>query len=68
MKNDLFIRDPQDAFNDAVEFGLLSTNPKLPNYAGHYMYMHSDKSGRDFFKNINTRKYITSDARRVTTA
>jgi hypothetical protein len=50
-------RDSQQAFEDAIEAGRLSTDKALANYAGNYMYMHTDDDGRDSFKNIETRFY-----------
>jgi len=48
---------PQQAFEQAVTSGRLTTNPSDDNFAGLYMYMHTDSNGKDIFKNINTRKY-----------
>ena len=50
-----------DAYNDAIAAGYLSDNPSAENYAGHYMYMHSD-SARDHFKHRNTRQYLIVQA------
>ena len=50
-------KDSQAAFEAAIEAGRLSTDKALANYAGNYMYMHTDDDGRDSFKNIETRKY-----------
>lgn len=50
--------NPNDAFNYAIEKGLLTVNEKDSNFAGNYMYMHTDSNGHNF-KNINTRKYIS---------
>ncbi len=50
-------RDSNQAFEDAIEAGRLSTDRALANYAGNYMYMHTDDDGRDSFKNIKTRLY-----------
>ena len=52
-------RDSQSAFNDAIASGRLNTDQTSEMYAGKWMYMHSEE-GRDFFKNIDTRKYIAS--------
>jgi hypothetical protein len=46
----LDIRDPKEAFQNAINRGL--KNPE------DYMYMYTDK-GRDYFKNICTRNYIS---------
>ena len=51
-------RDSQQAFRDAIRQGELEdTDNNNGKYAGDYMYMHSIKN-TDYFKNINTRKYI----------
>ena len=58
-------RDSQEAFAQAIKDGRLSDVPNykllygapVKNYAGQYMYMGTDESGRDLFKNILTRKY-----------
>ena len=49
--------DSQMIFGLAIESGTLSAEPGAPNYAGRFMYMHSDSAGHHF-KNINTRAYI----------
>ncbi len=48
----LTIRDPDQAFLNAIKKGL--KNPY------DYMYMHSD-GGKDYFKHIDTRMYISFD-------
>ncbi len=51
-------RDSQEAFEQAITEGRLSVDPKAANYAGNYMYMHTDPAtGSDRFKNIETRSY-----------
>ena len=51
-------RDSQQAFQDAIRQGALEdTDNNNGKYAGDFMYMHSVKN-TDYFKNINTRKYI----------
>ncbi len=51
-------RDSQQAFERAIREGRLSTDPNAANYAGLYMYMHTEVAdGHDAFKNINTRRY-----------
>lgn len=52
-------RDAQEAFTDAIAKGVLSTNPLAPNYAGNYMYMHTEL-GADAFKHVDTRRYLKS--------
>jgi len=52
-------RDPECAFDDAINSGLLSTDENVDNFAGYYMYMYTDERGADYFKNITTRKYIS---------
>jgi|GEM_PF-4583031 len=62
------IRTPTQAFNDAIAVGVLSHSDASladeqdahSNYAGHWMYMYS-MDGKDYFKNIVYRNYITSD-------
>jgi len=49
-------KDGQQAFNAAIKAGKLTTNESDSNYAGNYMYMHSER-GMDFFKNRETRAY-----------
>ena len=49
--------DSQAAFNAAIKDERLTVNASDANYAGKYMYMHTDSAGKDCFKNINTRKY-----------
>lgn len=53
-------RDPKRAFSDAIAAGILSASPNDPNYAGHYMYMHSEGT-RDSFKHHETRAYLRAD-------
>jgi hypothetical protein len=50
-------RDPEQAFDHAIEVGLLTTSPDCPDYAGNYMYMYT-ADGLDYFKHIDTREYI----------
>ena len=50
-------KDSEKAFDDAIKVGRLSDKPEASNFAGGYMYMHTDANGRDVFKNINTRSY-----------
>ncbi len=50
-------RNPNEAFEQAIAKGILSVDQTKPNYAGNYMYMHTDEQG-DAFKHIDTRKYI----------
>lgn len=55
-------RDPQEAFTDAINAGVLSSDMELRGtelYVGSWMYMYS-KDGYDYFKNIAYRHYITS--------
>lgn len=50
-------RNSEQAFKDAIKAGRLSLSRTQPNWAGNYMYMGTDESGHDLFKNINTRLY-----------
>jgi hypothetical protein len=54
------IRESDEAFDAAIASGLLSADPASPQYAGHWMYMHTDPTRGDAFKNINRRHYIYS--------
>lgn len=52
-------KDSDEAFEQAIAKGRLSTNPRADNYAGHYMYMGpSTRPGVDAFKHRDTRQYI----------
>ena len=56
-------RNSQEAFKEAIQHGCLETIDHNNNkYAGDYMYMHTivndGFSSIDYFKNINTRKYM----------
>jgi hypothetical protein len=44
------------AFERAIKKEILSDDETRPDFAGNFMYMHS-QDGIDYFKNINTRKY-----------
>ena len=50
-------RNSVDAFNDAIAAGRLSVDESAPNYAGHYMYMGTERDV-DLFKHVDTRKYL----------
>ena len=56
-------KDSKKAFEQAIREGRLTAERlddrlfRLPNYAGDYMYMGTDDSGRDLFKSIETRAY-----------
>jgi len=57
------IMDAQAKFTAAISSGALSDDPTADNFAGHYMYMHTEQckdSGFpvDLFKHIDTRKYL----------
>ena len=56
--DNLTFKNPRQAFQDAIDKGALSIDPKKANYAGKWMYMHTDEAGVDAFKNINFRNYI----------
>lgn len=51
-------RNPDEAFNNAVESGKLSKDARRSNFAGNYMYMHTDINGYDHFKHVMTRRYL----------
>lgn len=63
MPNPIKLKLPHmRAFDRAVhETKVLSQVERAANYAGAYMYMHSDAAG-DHFKNIDTRRYVLSPA------
>ncbi|MBM5783003.1 MAG: hypothetical protein FJ368_06270 [Pelagibacterales bacterium] len=48
--------NPEEAFQKAIEKGILSSNENDKDYAGNFMYMYSE-NGKDYFKNIITKKY-----------
>lgn len=58
---DVIFRKSEQAFQDALDIGLLNDNPTSFYYAGHWMYMGT-WNGKDKFKNIITRKYIDDNA------
>lgn len=49
--------NPQKAFEDAIKHGALTVNSTDDNFAGNYMYMHTE-DGINAFKHIVTRQYI----------
>jgi len=51
-------RNPDKAFAQAIIDDRLSADPAEPNFAGNYMYMCTNDSGRDTFKHILTRRYL----------
>ena len=55
------IRDPEQAFAQAINDGRLSTSPHDTRYAGHFMYMHHDHAGVAHFKHSTTRRYLPAD-------
>lgn len=52
-------RDSDEAFANAIRRGHLSGQPGHRFYAGNWMYMHTEETGDDCFKNIQDRSYIT---------
>ena len=50
-------KDSNQAIEQAISEGRLSADKAQANYAGSYMYMGTDDSGKDLFKNIETRSY-----------
>lgn len=62
------VRDAQAAFKSAIDAGLLSYLKDAPQWAGNYMYMYTaygeGPNGEpvDYFKHIDTRKYISAIA------
>ena len=57
MSQPLVFVDAQEAFERAIKSGVLSKHETDSNYAGDYMYMHT-QGGRDGFKNRDTRRYL----------
>jgi hypothetical protein len=57
MDNTTF-KNPRDAFEQAIEAGRLSRDPRDPHYAGNFMYMYTNPDGIDCFKDIITRQYL----------
>jgi hypothetical protein len=51
------IRIANAAFENAIETGRLSADPKAANYAGDFMWMGT-QNGRDLFKDTATREYL----------
>jgi len=58
-------RNPKLAFNNALQSGVFHetlSDQKSYNFVGNWMYMHSDECEeklKDYFKNIDTREYIS---------
>ncbi len=52
-----FSINPQEAFEQAIDVGRLSSDKASPLYVGKWMYMGSS-DGRSMFKSIETREYI----------
>lgn len=50
-------QNPQDAFEVAIQLGLLSTDQSAPNFAGRFMYMGTDDERGHAFKDIDSREY-----------
>jgi hypothetical protein len=51
-------QEPQQAFEAAIQLGLLSTLRTAPNFAGRFMYMGTDEERGHAFKHIDTREYF----------
>ena len=49
--------DPKEAFEAAIQLGLLSVDETAENYAGGFMYMGTDAVRGHAFKDIVTREY-----------
>ena len=49
--------DSEQAFNNAIVLGILSSDKKNECYAGNYMYMYT-AGDEDYFKHIVSRGYI----------
>ena len=59
---DITFRSSEAAFDSALRTGQLSTHPEGRRPVGRYMYMYS-KAGRDYFKHIDTRQYVSASYR-----
>ncbi len=55
---DAIIINSLDAFDEAIDMGILSTDPDNEVFAGNYMYMYT-LNNVNYFKCIETREYIT---------
>ena len=53
----VFAIQSEQAFEQALEVGLLNKEPSSPRFVGDYMYM-ATMDGKHQFKHIITRKYI----------
>lgn len=51
-------KNSQEAFENAIVQGRLSKTKSALNYAGKFMYMGTDSTGKDRFKHIWTREYL----------
>jgi len=49
--------NPQQAFDAAIQLGLLSADSSAENYAGRFMYMGTDAQRGHAFKHIDSRAY-----------
>ena len=56
-EDDMKLRNPETAFQSAIDKGHLNITPESIFFAGNYMYMYSDDTC-DFFKNIESRQYL----------
>jgi hypothetical protein len=48
---------PAEAYDAAIQLGLLSADEGAANYAGAYMYMGTDEQRGHGFKHVETREY-----------
>ena len=60
IRDRMTYRNPDLAFKEAIDNGVLSDDSGKENYAGHYMYMFTTSTNEDAFKHIETRKYVYS--------
>lgn len=51
--------NPTECFEHAIFEGVLSDQQETANFAGRFMYMHSDEQF-DYFKHAITRQYVKS--------
>lgn len=65
MTPDIFFREPFEVFEGAIRQGRLSEDRSAANYAGHFMYMGTQRASykplrqqKDLFKHRITREYL----------
>jgi len=51
-------KNTQEVFEQALQEGRLTRDKAKSNFVARFMYMGTDESGKDLFKNILYRYYI----------